>query len=120
MIKPHGGKLINRVLSENKRDKILTEFQEMAQLKVNNEVVEDLFNISHGVFSPLEGFMGEEDVESILKNDRLTNDLPWTIPITFDVSAETAKKYSTGDTIALVNGEQIYGLLHLEQIFSQQ
>ncbi|MGC9779947.1 MAG: sulfate adenylyltransferase [Candidatus Heimdallarchaeota archaeon] len=117
MIKPHGGKLINRVLPDNKKEKILNEYQEMAQLKVNNEVVEDLFNISHGVFSPLEGFMGEEDVESIIKNDRLANDLPWTIPITFDVSSETAKKYSIGDEIALINDDQVIGVLHLDQIY---
>lgn len=119
MIDAHGGKLINRVVSEQKREKVLKEYKEMVQLTIDDEVAEDISNISRGVFSPIEGFMGENDVNSIIKNDRLTNDLPWTIPITFDVTEEVAKKYNTGDEIALINGEQeIIGILHLEEKFA--
>ena len=118
MIKPHGNKLIDKVLPESKRNQIESESKEMLHLKVNNEVIEDLYNIAHGVFSPLEGFMFEEDVQSIIKNDRMANDLPWTMPITFDVNEETAKKFSVGDDIALSNGDgRVIAVLHLEQIF---
>ncbi|MHA1211480.1 MAG: sulfate adenylyltransferase [Candidatus Heimdallarchaeota archaeon] len=121
MIKPHGGKLINRVVTEQKRATILKEYKEMIQLKIDNEVVEDINNIARGVFSPLEGFMGENDVNSIIKKDRLANDLPWTIPITFDVTDEDAKKYNTGDEIALINGqEELIGVLHLEEKFAHK
>ena len=68
--------------------KILKEYKELPQLSITNETIEDLNNISHGVFSPLKGFMGEADVDSIIKNDRLANGLPWTIPITLDISKE--------------------------------
>ena len=43
MIEPHGGKLTDRVVSDKKREKLLEESKEIQQLKVNNEVVEDLF-----------------------------------------------------------------------------
>ncbi|MHA1586876.1 MAG: sulfate adenylyltransferase, partial [Candidatus Heimdallarchaeota archaeon] len=118
MINPHGGKLIDRVVSEKKREKILGEYKELPQLKISNETIEDISNISHGVFSPLKGFMGEEDVESIIKNDRLANNLPWTIPITLDVSKKVADQYSEGEEIAVINGEQeIIAILHLEEKF---
>ncbi|HUT80404.1 MAG TPA: sulfate adenylyltransferase [Candidatus Bathyarchaeia archaeon] len=118
MIPAHGGKLINKIVSENKRERILNEYKEMVSLEINDEVVEDVNNISYGVFSPLEGFMGEADVDSIIKNDRMVNDLPWTIPITFDVSKETAEKYKIGDEIALLNGDQeIIGVFQLEEKF---
>jgi sulfate adenylyltransferase len=117
MINPHGGKLIDRVVSERSREKILKEYTELSQLKITNETIEDLNNISHGVFSPLEGFMGNEDIDSIIKSDRLANGLPWTIPITLDVSKESADKISEGEEIALINGNQVLGILHLEEIF---
>ena len=119
MIKPHGNKLIDKVLAENKRSQIESESKDMLQLQVNNEVIEDLYNIAHGVFSPLEGFMVEEDVQSIIKNDRMANDLPWTMPITFDVNEATAKKFSEGDDIALSNDDgKVIAILHLEQIYA--
>ncbi|NHJ46438.1 MAG: sulfate adenylyltransferase [Asgard group archaeon] len=117
MINPHGGKLINRLVTKKKRSKIISEFTEMQQLKINNEIIEDVNNISHGVFSPIEGFMGQDDVHSIISTDRLANDIPWTIPITLDVSAETAKNYSEGDLIALVNGKEVIGIMQLEEKF---
>ncbi len=115
MIKPHGGKLIDRVVSEKKREEILAEYKELPKLSISDESIEDLNNISHGVFSPLTGFMGEEDVDSIIKNDRLANGLPWTIPITLDIAKEEAAKYTEGEEIALINGNQVLGVLHLEQ-----
>ncbi|NHJ87890.1 MAG: sulfate adenylyltransferase [Asgard group archaeon] len=122
MINPHGGKLTNRVLSKEKGEKIIQEFGEMQQLQINEEVVEDLNNIARGVFSPIEGFMGQEDVDSIIKHDRLANDLAWTIPLTFDLAESVTKQYSIGDDIVLVNGEKgrngIIGILHLEEIFN--
>lgn len=118
MIKPHGGKLINQIVTDKKKDKILAEYKEMVQLKINTEVIEDINNISHGVFSPIEGFMGQDDVHSIISTDRLANDIPWTIPITLDVSKEQAKNLSEGDEIALINGKEIIGLLHLEEKFT--
>ena len=118
MIKPHGGKLTDRVIPEQKREKIANDCNEMQKLKISNETIEDLFNIAYGVFSPLEGFMLEEDVNSIIQNDRLANDLPWTIPITLDVTKEIASKFKTGEEIALINGvEEPIGIIKLEQIF---
>ena len=38
--------------------------------------------------SPLEGFMTREDYESVLNEMRLTNGLPWTLPITLPTNYE--------------------------------
>ncbi len=118
MIQPHGGNLINRVVSDKKKEQVLNEYKEMVSLNINEEIIEDVNNISYGVFSPLEGFMGEADIDSIIKNDRMANDLPWTIPITLDISEDVAKKYNIGDEIALVSDDnEIIGVLHLEEKF---
>lgn len=119
MIKPHGGKLVNRVVSEETKAKYEAEYKEMPQLVLNDELIEDVQNIAQGVFSPLEGFMGEADVNAIIKNDRLANDLAWTMAITLDVSDESAAKYSEGDEIALVDAQnQLIGIMNLEEKFT--
>ena len=104
-------------MDETQKEKYLAEYKEMPQLKIDAETIEEIQNIAKGVLSPLEGFMVEEDVSSIIKNDRLANDLPWTIPITFDISPEDADNYSEGDEIALINqnSDEFVGVLNLEE-----
>ena len=49
MIQPHGGKLVDRVLTDKKRDAALTGAGRLARLKVDSELVSDLENIATGV-----------------------------------------------------------------------
>lgn len=72
-------------------------------------------NIATGVFSPLEGFLKREDLESVLARGRLANDAPWTIPIVLDVSGDMACSvedevalYYEGEPIALLKVEEVY------------
>ena len=51
MIKPHGGKLINRVLSTKKVDDILYSNNSFCTLKIDLEKVKDVRNIARGVYS---------------------------------------------------------------------
>jgi sulfate adenylyltransferase len=106
MQKPHGGKLIKRV-----KDKKIPEIRDFPRMDVNQETGRDIENIAHGVFSPLEGFLVQEDFLSVLQGGRLTNDLPWTIPILLD----SEKKYTGmialwcgGHPIALMDVEETY------------
>lgn len=55
---------------------------------------------SRGVFSPLEGFLGQEDFESVVRRGRLANGLPWTIPIVLGVSAAEAQPLGRKATLA--------------------
>ncbi|MGH9920165.1 MAG: sulfate adenylyltransferase, partial [Nitrososphaerales archaeon] len=58
-------------------------------------------NIANGVFSPLEGFMGENDYLNVLEHMRLENDLPWTIPIL--LLGPHDHHFASGDDILLVD-----------------
>ena len=82
--KPHGDKLINRFVT-TKRD-----INETLSVKVTDDSRNDIENIADGIFSPLEGFVGEDEFRSIIQFGRLKNDLPWTIPIILDVDETTA------------------------------
>ena len=83
--RPHGGKLTNRVLQGKRRERLLEEAVELPKLNLSFDYAVDVENIARGVFSPLEGFMNQEEYLSVLYNMRLPDDTPWTIPITLDV-----------------------------------
>jgi len=116
MIQPHGGKLVDRVLEGKKRAAALARTAKAPRLKIDAELVSDLENIATGVYSPLEGFMGEADFRSVLDSSRLRNDAAWTIPIVLDVDRKTADRLETGTEIVLETGEGTpVGILHLEE-----
>lgn len=112
--KPHGGKLINRTLSEQKRKKIIEQSSEYQSVSVSSDLMKDVENIASGLFSPLEGFNCREDYESILYNKRLSNGLPWTLPIVLDVE----NNMNEGDEILLKNSDHIVALMQVEEKYS--
>lgn len=68
-----------------------------------------------GVLSPLEGFMGREDFETVLTRGRLANGLPWTIPVILDVSAKEAN--TLGREVALSSRGEPFALLEVKDVY---
>ncbi len=115
--KPHGGRLIDRVLVGKMKNKAKETAKELAKIHIDKETSIELGNIGKGVLSPLEGFMVREDYLNVLERKRLTKGLPWTIPILLDVSKEDVKDLKEGDDIALIYNEEIIALMHIEDIY---
>jgi sulfate adenylyltransferase len=61
----------------------------------------DLEMLLNGAFAPLNGFLIQEDYQSVLNRMRLQNNVPWPIPITLDVNDAFAENVSPGDTLEL-------------------
>lgn len=116
MIQPHGGKLIDRTLEGKKKDAALAAAGRMPRLTVEAETVSDLENIATGVYSPLQGFLGEADFKSVLAGSRLSSDVPWTVPIVLDADEGAAGKLKIGDEVLLAaeDGRPV-AVLHLEE-----
>jgi sulfate adenylyltransferase len=116
---PHGGKLVNRFVysDRSKNDKI--DDGDMLTVEVSNDLRNDIENIASGIFSPLEGFVNEDDFLSIVKQGRLKNGLAWTIPIVLDVDEQTGNKMKDAGQLALMTaaGER-FALLNIEQVYS--
>jgi len=107
LIQPHGGKLINSYLSENERKETLLRAINLPRLTLSTRNIADLECIATGVYSPLEGFVNEQEYNSIVKDMRLSNGLAWSIPVTLQISESVADQYKLDSEIALVhpNGE---------------
>lgn len=116
MIQPHGNKLVERVLHGEEKERALEKAKVLPSLKLNFELVSDVENIAFGNFSPLEGFMGEGEYRNVLNHMRLSDDLPWPIPIVLDAEKEVAKKLKIGQEVILRNeSNDPIALLHLEE-----
>jgi sulfate adenylyltransferase len=118
LIRPHGGKLINRTLEGRDLEQSLDRAEKLPRLKLNSRQLSDVELIAIGAFSPLTGFMGKKDYENVVDNQRLENGLPWTIPVTLAVSKEESERLRPSSDIALVDdSERIVAILHLEEIY---
>jgi len=114
MPKPHGGKLINRHIKKESLDT-----NGLSEFEMNTNLAEDVVNIANGVFSPLEGFLCNNDFENVVTEKRLANDTPWTIPILLDFDKNDLKEIKEGDSILLTNKENgVRALLDIDEIYA--
>jgi sulfate adenylyltransferase len=117
-IPAHGGRLINRELAGVERETLLEGAPAMPRLNLRPREVSDLEMIANGAFSPLEGFMCEDDYVAVRGNMHLASGLPWTIPVTLSTNEEFADGLNEGSDVALFAGEDhLLGVLHLRQKF---
>ncbi|NEW09629.1 sulfate adenylyltransferase [Paenibacillus sp. SYP-B3998] len=118
-IQPHGGELINRLVSENEKSHLLKHAAALKQIRVNAWAISDLDLIGVGAFSPLTGFLDEKDYLSVVENMRLANGTMWSIPITLSVDPDLAKTLVQGEQVALVGEEDnvIYAIMDVTSIY---
>jgi sulfate adenylyltransferase len=103
LIQPHGGKLVDRYLTRSKRELIGSAARSLPKFPLSARNLADLECIATGVYSPLEGFVTEQEYESIIEHSRLPNGLAWSIPVTLQMPAAEADKYPLDRDIALVH-----------------
>jgi sulfate adenylyltransferase len=118
-ILPHGGTLVNRIAEGAKREELLNEAKSLPVIVINAWTVSDLDLIGVGAFSPLTGFLNEEDYHSVVNNMRLSNGTVWSIPITLSVDAAKAAELKSGGRASLVGEDGVtYGILDVQSIYN--
>lgn len=115
---PHGGVLVNRVLSGNTLERARNDAKELMSIKVDRDLVNDIENIADGIFSPLEGFMLDHDFADVLKHGRLANGIVWTVPIVLDVDEQTGRQMKDSHDVAIKDESgRIFAIMHVEDVF---
>ncbi|MEH2330828.1 sulfate adenylyltransferase [Nostoc sp.] len=115
-IAPHGGQLVNRIATPEQRAEFLSKADFLPRVQLDDRAVSDLEMIAIGAFSPLTGFMNQEDYDRTVTEMRLANGLVWSIPITLSVSEEVASPLPEGGLIRLDNSRgEFIGVLQLTQ-----
>ena len=102
LIAPHGGELVDRTGERP------VDLDSLETLELTSRELSDLDMLASGALSPLAGFMGRDDYESVLESMRLVNSLPWALPVCLAV--EEAPR---GERVAL--GE--HAVLEVEEVY---
>lgn len=109
---PHGGELLDLVQRDaSKRDQLLAEAKLLPQLVLTPRQLCDLELLLNGGFSPLDGFLNQDDYELVVSEMRLLLKINpatgkgylWPIPITLDVDAASAQSLQKGQRVVLVD-----------------
>ncbi len=107
LIKPHGGELVNRTGPRP------DDVESLEIVGISSRELADLDMIASGALSPLSGFMGREQYESVLKTMRLPGGLPWALPVCLAVDAAP-----NGDRVALAGEDgRLYATLDVSEVF---
>ena len=118
LIEPNGGTLVDRMVTGAERDQLSEKAGSLPAIHLSDKQACDLEMIAIGAFSPLEGFVGKEDFESICTRMRLANGVVWPIPITLAVDdavkatlaagSQAALYHPDGTLLAVIDVEEIY------------
>jgi len=109
--RPHGGRLVN----VGKPNSVSFGHGDLT-LEVDSRTALNLFLIKTGIFSPLVSFNTREDYDSILREQRMVNGIPWSIPIILDMDPEKFE-VSEGDTIILKRNGRHLAELYIDDMW---
>lgn len=109
-ILPHGGKLVNNFVTAK-------DLSGMTTFDVSRDIRTEVENIAHGIFSPLDGFLNEHDLQQVLREGRLADGTPWTIPIVLDVDEPTARSMKDFKDVILTCEGESFGIMHVKDIY---
>jgi sulfate adenylyltransferase len=115
IIVPHGGVLVNRIVDEQE---LLDQAQEFPTLIISSITFSDLVCIATGIFSPLTGFLTEEDYHCVLNTMHLVDGTVWPLPITLPVPKERAKEIRSSMYLTLKDKDElIIALVRVKSLY---
>jgi sulfate adenylyltransferase len=114
----HGGKLVDLVVPAKEAKALREQAPKLPTVTLNSRSLSDLELLAVGGYSPLEGFMMQEDYKGVVKDMHLSSGVPWSMPITLAVDDDDARSISEGDEVALADeGGRILAMMHVREKF---
>jgi len=107
LIKPHGGTLVDLMAAPERSAELRAQSRDWPSWDLQPRQLCDLELLLSGGFSPLRGFLGRADYESVCARMRLADGTLWPIPVTLDVTEEMAAKLAPGGSLALRDPEGV-------------
>ena len=107
LIAPHGGALVNLFVDDDRRAALTAESRDWPSHDLTPRQLCDLELLMSGGFSPLTGFLGQNDYERVCAEMRLADGTLWPVPITLDVPEALATTLEPGTNLALRDEEGV-------------
>jgi sulfate adenylyltransferase len=120
LVPPHGGKLKPLLLEGKELAEEKERAKTLPEVRLTSRETSDLIMMAIGAFSPLEGFMGQEDYLGVVENMHLADGTLWPIPITVSVNQERAASFPKGSEVALLDDEsgELMGSMKVAEKFA--
>lgn len=116
---PHGGRLVNRFLEGDAARHASERALNLPALEISARTLSDIEMLATGAYSPLTGFMGQDDYSSVVDEMRLANGLPWTIPITLPIDDVQAGTLAPGSELALTYAGEALAIVQVGEVFKR-
>lgn len=118
MIPPHGNELVDRVLGPGRSDAFRSQFDDGPTITLDQDLLIDVENIARGVYSPLRGFLTQNDFLKVINDLTLENGVPWPLPIVLDVGTDVANTIGPGRRLGLrrPDGEPL-GIIDVKDVY---
>src|SRR5215472_11313349 len=118
LVPPYGGALVDVVVDDERASELRKASTYWPSWDLTPRHLCDLELLLSGAFSPLRGFLGRADVESVCADMRLSDGTLWPVPVTLDVPDELAAQVGPGASVALRDPEGVMlAALHVEEVY---
>ena len=88
------------------------------EIIINDDSWLEVSNLAEGVFSPLSGFMTNNEYRSVVDKCELTTGETWPIPITLDVPNEQLDAVRKSELVCLINSKGLHvASLEVEDVY---
>jgi len=121
LVPPHGAKILKPLLlPKAERADETKRAMSLKKVPLSSREISDLLMLAMGAYTPLDGYMSEEDWRGCCVDMALSNGVFWPIPITLSCEKGLADSIQTGEEIALLDSENgvILGVLTVSQKYT--
>jgi sulfate adenylyltransferase len=118
LVTPHGGTLVDRLVPESEAAAFAARAASLVTLPLDAREQADLELIAVGAASPLTGFLGKADYQSVLDRMRLADGTVWPLP--FTLAVDEATKVAVGEERGLVDANgRLWGTITVTDVFTR-
>ncbi len=119
LITPLGGTLIDLMMTPDELADVVARSDELLALRIPSTAAADLALLGSGAYSPMKGFLGRVDYESVVSSAELSDGTPWTLPITLP-AGDAGQLPREGAVVALRDeSDRVLGAITVEEVFER-
>ena len=114
LVAPHGGTLVDRITKDPAA--LIARAESLPSVELDARELADLELIAIGAASPLTGFVGKADYDSIVASTRLASGVVWPFPFTLATDGPA----KVGDQLALRDGSgRLWGTITVGDVYQR-